>query len=109
MGAQVQNIHSGTETATGNGNSVDSEITIRENLIAQLEVTSASGTNPTLDLTLEESIDGSNWYTLATFTQATAATAEIKKATAAAQYLRANWTIGGTTPSFTFNVKVAAD
>lgn len=71
-------------------------------MVAQLEVTAADGT---LDVLVQESLDGENWYTLLTFTQAAATTNEIKKSSAVSlPLLRVNYTIAGATPSFTFNV-----
>lgn len=78
-------------------------------LRAQLHVTAASGTSPTLDVVLEDSVDGSNWNTIGTFSQKTAASREIVNVTSPfGDRIRARWTIGGTTPSFTFSVRVAA-
>ncbi len=37
----------------------------------QLDVTAASGTLPTLDVVVQDTVDGTNWNTIATFTQAT--------------------------------------
>ena len=35
-------------------------------------MTAVSGTTPTLDVVLEDSLDGANWYLIGTFTQMTA-------------------------------------
>jgi hypothetical protein len=74
---------------------------------AQLDVNTTDGTSETLDVTLEASLDnGVNWFTIITFTQATAATAERKglHRTATAflgNCLRAKYVVGGTdTPTF---------
>lgn len=107
---------SAARTATGTGSAVCG-FSRYEKFAAELVVSAASGTTPTLDVTLQHSIDGgTNWYTLATFTQKTATGSELKtesevEAATAEVYgdcLRAIWTIGGTTPSFTFYVKVTA-
>lgn len=68
-----------------------------------LVVTAASGTSPTLNVTIEGSDDGTNWYTLGTFAQLTAAGTE-RKAFLTARYVRSRSTIAGTTPSFTYSV-----
>lgn len=82
----------------------------RQRLRAQLDVTAAAGTSPTLDVVLEDSLDGTTWNALVTFTQATAATRQVVNYTGPfADRVRARWTIGGTTPSFTFNVRLHAD
>ncbi len=73
----------------------------------QLDVTAASGTTPTLDVVIEDTLDGTNWNTVGTaFTQKTAAGREVKDITGLFHgQMRVRWTIGGTTPSFTFSVK----
>jgi len=90
-----------------------------DKLAAQLSVASRSGTNPTLDVVIQHSIDGgTTWFDLITFTQATAAGNELKayadvqasSAQVIGDRLRAKWTIGGTgTPTFTFSVKVLSE
>ncbi len=69
-----------------------------------LEVTAASGTAPTLLVTVEHSHNGVTWDTLGTFAQKTAPGAEYKAFPDARQFVRVRWTVGGTTPSFTFGV-----
>lgn len=80
------------------------------NLVIQLEITASSGTIPTLDLIIQDTVDGTNWFTIATFTQkvTTGVFAE-RVSTAFTDQIRASWTITGTTPSFTFSVKTFAD
>ena len=76
---------------------------------AQLDVTAASGTTPTLDVVLEDTIDGTNYLTVGTFTQKTATGREaINVTNPFTDNLRARWTVAGTTPSFTFSVLVHA-
>lgn len=71
----------------------------------QLNCTAASGTSPTLNVIVEATVDGTNWYQLVAFTQRTAAGVEQKTITGiVSQSLRVSWTIAGTTPSFTFQV-----
>lgn len=109
-------VASAARTATGTGSAVCG-FQRYEKFAAELVVTAASGTTPTLDVTLQHSMDGgTTWFTMATFTQKTATGSELKseaevEAATAEVYgdcLRAIWTIGGTTPSFTFYVKVTA-
>lgn len=76
-----------------------------------LHVVSASGTAPTLDVVVE-SDDASGFaspVTQLTFAQATGQAAEwtSKAGSIADTWWRVSWTIGGTTPSFTFFVLVA--
>lgn len=107
---------SAARTTTGAGSAVCG-FARYEKFAAELVVSAASGTTPTLDVLLEHSIDGgTTWFTMATFTQKTAAGNELKteaevEAATAETYgdcLRVSWTIGGTTPSFTFYVKISA-
>ena len=79
-------------------------------LVIQLNVTAASGTTPTLDVVVQDTVDGTNYGTIATFTQATGTTKEvIRLATPFTDTLRVVYTIGGVTPSFTFSVLTYAD
>lgn len=77
---------------------------------AQLDVTAGSGTDELLDVTLEDTLDGTTWNTIGTFTQASGVTREAINITAPfADRIRVKWVIGGTdTPTFTFSVKVAS-
>lgn len=71
----------------------------------QLDVTAASGTTPTLNVLVEDTLDGTNFNTVGTFAQRTAAGREVINITTPfADRLRVSWTVGGTTPSFTFSV-----
>ena len=73
-----------------------------------LKVTDTSGTSPTLDIKAQHSIDGVQWSDLTglSFTQATGATVETKSATANAfRYLRFRYTLGGTSPTATFELE----
>lgn len=90
-----------TTGATGAVPGFGDKITLR----AQLDVTAASGTAPTLTVLIEDTIDGTNWNTVGSFTQKTAVSREVVNITIPfSDRLRASWTIGGTTPSFTFSV-----
>lgn len=91
-----------TRTADGNGATV--EIGDQGTLRLRLNVTAASGTSPTLDITLQTSKDASTWRTLGTFAQATAVGAERKSFSGCDRYVRANADLGGTTPSFTYTI-----
>lgn len=72
-----------------------------------VNVSAASGTTPTLDLSLQWSHDGTVWFTPETpdtFAQITTTKQVIKTFVAKAPRYRIVYTIGGTTPSFTFDV-----
>ncbi len=89
-------------TATGEGTTV--EIGDKGTLRLLLSVTAADGTNPTLDITLQTSKDGSTWRTLGTFTQATGTTTERKSCSGCDRCVRANATLGGSSPEFTYTI-----
>lgn len=96
------------ETATGNDTSQDNSASSSNGGAAVLHVTAASGTSPTLDATVQHSSDNATWVDLVTFTQATATTSERSTVTGTVnRYVRAEWTIGGTGPSFTFAIAFA--
>lgn len=79
-------------------------------LRAQLNVTAASGTSPTLDVILEDTLDGTNWNVVGTFAQKVAVGREVINVTIPfTDRLRSRWTVGGTTPSFTFSVDVYSE
>lgn len=77
-----------------------------------VNVSAVSGTTPTLEVKLQESADGINWADLPSFTTALLITTGLTRIANPAPslildgYIRAVWTIGGTTPSFTFTVLV---
>jgi hypothetical protein len=77
---------------------------------AQVDVTAASGTSPTLDVVVEDTLDGTNWNTIGTFAQKTAVGREVINITGAfSDTVRVRWTVGGTTPSFTFSVVIYSE
>ncbi len=77
-----------------------------DSIRAQLNVTAASGTSPTLNVVIEDSIDGgTNWDVIGTFAQRVGVGREVVNITIPfSETVRVRWTIGGTTPSFTFAV-----
>ncbi len=76
-------------------------------LRAQLDVTAVAGTGPTLDVVVEDTLDGQNWNVIGTFAQRSTVGREVINVTTPyADRIRARWTIGGTAPSFTFSVLV---
>lgn len=77
-----------------------------DSIRAQLDATAASGTTPTLDVVIEDTLDGTNWNAIGTFAQKVAAGREVINITTPfTDQVRVRWTIGGTTPSFTFSVR----
>lgn len=74
---------------------------------AQLNCTAAAGTSPTLNVIIEDSVDGgNNWNTVGTFTQLVAAGRQVLNVPAPfGDQVRISWTIGGSAgQSFTFAV-----
>lgn len=105
----VSTLHaSAAATATGQSSGIDLGRYIEA--VAELNVTAASGTSPTLDVKFQTSDDDADWYDMdAAFAQITAAAKPaVLKMTNFGRYVRAVWTIGGTTPSFTFTLKLVA-
>lgn len=71
-----------------------------------LDVTAVAGTAPTLDVAVKSKDPASGkWFDLVKFTQATAVTSEMKSiAGNLGSLIAVFYTIGGTSPSFTFSV-----
>jgi hypothetical protein len=78
---------------------------------ATLVITAVSGTNPTLDLILQTTADGTNYYTAGTFAQQTTTQTGLARVFGPlGDTSRWSWTIGGTaTPTFTFRVNSTVD
>lgn len=94
---------SAARTATGSSAAVETgQWDVLRGLL--LDVTAVSGTTPTLTVTVETSADSSTWYTVASFVQRTAAGTERKSFPGLDRWARLTWTVGGTTPSFTFAI-----
>lgn len=97
----------GSQTATHTGTAVDLGID-PDTAVAHLHVLSASGTNPTLDVEIEDSTDGaSGWASVGTFTQKTAAGYQVITLNACKRYVRVKSTLAGTNPDFSYVVAVA--
>ena len=102
-------VASGARTSNGDTGILSVRYNDFENLRCQLDVTAASGTTPTLDVVIEDTIDGSNWNTIGTFAQKTTTGREVINITIPfAGRVRVRWTIGGATPSFTFSTIIVA-
>lgn len=98
---------SAAQTATGNSSAV--EVGEYTEALVTLNCTAASGTTPTMTVKVQTSDDkGTTWYDLPSggFTQLTAAGKQALQITCFGDYIRALWTIGGSTPSFTFVMNV---
>lgn len=92
---------------TTNGSAALAVDDIGDTVSLLVSVTAASGTTPTLDISVEWSPDGTIWAVADTpdaFTQITTTKAVVKSFSDKAKFFRVVWAIGGTTPSFTFQV-----
>lgn len=106
-----------TATATGNSREYP-ELGAFSKAIFTLDVSAASGTTPTLDVTIQGlDVLSGKWRIVVTFPQQTAASPAsplannstlFQSANIDYQVYRAVWTIGGTTPSFTFSINCIA-
>lgn len=77
-----------------------------------VNVTAVSGTSPTMTINIQDTVDGSNWYTVGSSTSLTAVGTSAFEIGAGlgnnhvfADRIRVQWVLGGTTPSFTFDVR----
>lgn len=95
---------SAARTATGQSTKFD--VGHGELLSVLVDVTAASGTSPTLTVNVEWTNNGTDWFIADpadSFTALTAAGKRTKVFTVKGTGARLNYTIGGTTPSFTFS------
>jgi phage gp36-like protein len=97
---------SAARTATGSGSAVDLASATTADL--RLLVSAVAGTSPTLDVSVQTSDDGATWQTLGSATRMVATGSQPLRLSGALRYVRAAWTIGGTSPSFTFSLSGSA-
>lgn len=100
---------------TTSGSSADITLNSGSKLAVYLDVTAVAGTTPTLDVKVEAKDPASGkYFALASFTQKTAAGSEVvfighgSDTKFPVRTFRVSYTIGGTTPSFTFSVGYSA-
>lgn len=94
----------GQQNLSGNYGEVSS-------LVVFVRITAVSGTTPTLTVAVEDSPNGTDWAQVAITASLNAAgltVLRIPLTTPFGNTLRIRWVIGGTTPSFTFEVIVAS-
>jgi len=91
------------------GNSTNLSLPMDADLRAYLIVSAVTG-SPTLDVTVEELVDGTNWVTIGTFTQATGTGAESISIPGprTGGPVRVKYLIGGTSVTVDFEVRIAA-
>lgn len=106
--ANQQTIVASAARAT-NGNSSAVTGWARQGAVAKLDVTAASGTTPSLTVTVQDSPDGTTWTTRDTFAAKTTTGTETRTIPPGLDvFQRVAWVITGTTPSFTFSVQFAS-
>lgn len=97
-------VASAARAASGNSGAIGG-FGYAKTLRVQLDVTAVAGATPTLDVVVEDTIDGVNFNTIGTFAQRTAVGRQVIDVTSPfSDIARIRWTIGGGTPSFTFSV-----
>ena len=99
-----------TRTATGQTSGIDLRA-YDGDVLFLLDSAAGGGSSPTLDVTIEESADNSSFAAVASgavaFTQVTGTASAQKVALNkddAKRYVRIKYTIGGSSPTFTFSV-----
>jgi len=95
-------------TSTGTGTGVDLN-DYDGDVVFVLDTAAGTGTTPTLDVTVEASPDNTTFTAIsgAAFTQVTTIASRQKLVINhddVARYVRIRYTVGGSTPSFTFSV-----
>jgi hypothetical protein len=113
--AKVLHTSGTARTATGNGGdtppgtgNVDNTTSTAFGGVGVLQVDTVSGTTPALVAKIQHSSDGTTWVDLITFSSQNAVNGEYATVSGTVnRYLRALWTISGTTPSFNFNIAFA--
>lgn len=89
-------------TATGNGASQDNTTSTSNGAVAHLHITAASGSTPSITMIIQHSTNNSTWSTLGSFSAATTTGSQsIQISGTVNRYVRASYTISGSSPSFT--------
>lgn len=94
---------SAARTATGNSGAIG--VGGNDEVAVMVDVTAVSGTTPSMTVSVEWSHDNVSWFSADpadSFTAITAAAKKVKLFGVKGLYMRLNYAISGTTPSFTF-------
>lgn len=106
-----QTVASAARTTTGQS-AADGVLDNAAQLAVAVNVTAVGGTTPSMTIGVQWSFDGVNWFdadgTPDTLAAITATGLKAKTFQRKAPFHRITWTITGTTPSFTFDVKTWA-
>lgn len=104
-GASTYQLDVASAARTTSGNSGAISTCVGGGLSGKVIVSAVSGTNPTMDLTIEESYDnGTTWDRVYTFERLTAARSTFIPPMLVSGLRRYVWVLGGTSPSFTFAI-----
>lgn len=97
------------ETSTGEGSAVDNAASSANGAVGHIHVTARAGTSPTLAAKIRHSVDDAVYADLITFTSIGDAVGSERLAVTGTvnRYVKAEWTIGGTSPSYTFAIAFA--
>jgi hypothetical protein len=91
-----------TNAVTTNGDSTALNVakTAEKGVTVEIAAITVSGTSPTLDVIVQESDNDSSYNNLVTFAQITGTGRWQRKVQSKKAYLRLDYTVGGTSPSF---------
>lgn len=92
------------DARTATGNSADQIVIGHAHARFLLSVTAVAGTAATLDIFIEGKTKSGNYVTIGKFTQTTAEGNQSIEVSRLPPAHRIRWTLGGTNPSFTFEV-----
>jgi len=97
-------------TVTSNGNTADIDVSPYSILEVEIKVTSVSGTTPTLDVYIEGKFEATGDYKVLASQTGINATGVwfLTVNPLVFRYIRIRWSVGGTSPSFTFTVVAQA-
>lgn len=94
-------------TTTGSATAIDHTTATTNGAAALVTISAVSGTTPTAIVKVQHSVDNSTWVDLLVAPSENLVKGvylETGPGVTVNRYVRAQWTIAGTTPSFTFNV-----
>lgn len=95
-----QLLYNAALTSTQNGTGLRVRSTRLAGVWVRFSVPQATGTTPTLDITVQDSADNSTFNTVTTLRQITASGSYRQRIFTDREYVRAVMTVGGTTPNF---------
>lgn len=106
----AEKLFSATDIATTTSTKAVTGFGPTKSLRAQLNVSKATGGSPKVDVTIEDTLDGTNWNTIGTFAQKVATGREVINITTPfADKIRATATISGTTTAISYDIIIASE